>query len=163
MAVIVDIHYSDLDQTFPALLIVMLLPAVVCQCLGYIYAIMFGERGLVACTLTISWMALLSSFLITSRDVSSFVEHAFMNLNPLYLGISHILIIIYGFDRCPDGFISAPMFIYKYDNDMFDKSTLVLTLEATGLTVLTYVCLKIRVNWHLFETVIIYMKNKIHL
>ena len=162
MALIGDLHYTDFDQTLPALIIILVLSSIFCQFLGYIYAIIFEERGFIVSILTVSWLILFSNFLITSREMSSLVEHIFFNINPTRWAIAHITAIIYGFGRCPDGFISYPMFTYVTDDDMFNKSTLVLTYESLFVVILSYVTLKIKMNWHLFQNTINNIKNKFH-
>ena len=162
IALIADIHYTDFDQTLPALIIVMVLPSIFFQFLGYIYAIIFKERGFVASILTISVLLLFSNFIISPRDVSGFIAHISFNINPAHLGIGHLMALIFGFGRCPDGFISAPLFIYQVDDDMFNKSTLILTYESICMVILTYITLKIKVNWHLFENIINDIRNKFH-
>ena len=160
MALIGDIHYDDFNQTLPALIIVLVLPTIFSQFLGYLYAIIFEERGFVVATLTLCWLLLFSNFILSTDDVSGFIEHIFFNINPGHLGIGHLTALIFGFGRCPDGFISTPMFTYRVDDDMFNKSTLVLTYQSLSLVILTYVTLKIKMNWYLLQNIINNTKNK---
>ena len=162
IALIGDLHYTDFDQTLPALIIILVLPSIFCQFLGYICAIIFEERGFIVSILTVSWLIMFANTLITTRDMSTLVEHLFSNLNPSRWGLSHMTAIIYGFGRCPDGFISYPMFTFRVDDDMFNKSTLVLTYESLCVVILSYITLKIKMNWHLFQNIINNIKNKFH-
>lgn len=151
IAAMTDTLYSDLDQTFPALLLMLTLSSVALQSLGHIYAIVFGKYGIVVSILTIAWMVVFGGVFVTERDVSQFVTDTLISTDPVYNCIAHLVVLIYGFERCPEGSVSSMMYKFGYDDNDFDDSTLMLVYEIIILRTFSYLCLKLKVNWHHFE------------
>ena len=155
------ILYSEFDDAFLALILMLCLGSLISQSLGHIYAIIFGQRAIVVAILTTAWMVLFAGVFVTDRDLGDFIEDTMLGTDPCKHNIAHMAVLFYGFGRCPEGFISPVMYKFKYDDDDFDDSTLMLVYEMIFLRVLSYVCLKVKVNWHIVEILFKNVKTKL--
>ena len=68
--------------------------------------------------------------------------------------IQRVVLFFYGFDRCPDGQVSSVIYKLKYTDDMYGQAVRVLAYQLVFYRVLTYGCLKLKVNWSSVEVII---------
>lgn len=161
VAVIADTAYNRFDETFPAIVLMLCLSSLVSQSLGHIFAIVFGHRAVVAAILTSAWLVLFGGLYVTERDLNDFFKDTMLDTDPLRHTIAHTAVLIYGFGRCGQGFISPVMYKFKLDDEDFDDSTMVLIYELIALRVISYLCLKVKVNWYLIEIMVKKVKTRL--
>ena len=101
-----------------------------------------------------------SSATVSFRELSQPFVHL-ANLNPIYASITYTMILFYGFDVCPEDQISSVLYFRYLEDDMFDKGWRLLFLQLAFYRILSYVCLKIKVNWDSIEMWFKYFKNKL--
>ena len=164
VAALADIVYTDdFEDIFAAFLLTLTLSSLALQSLGHILAIVFGKVAVVVSILIIAWMVLFMGIYITPRDVSDLFEDTMMSSDPIYNCIAHMMVLIYGFGRCPEGYVSSVIYKLDYNDDDFDDSTLILVYEVIFFRLLSYICLKLKVNWYRVELLIKSIKTKLRM
>ena len=140
---ILDTNYRN-DESFGALLLVLVLNSITFQSLGYIFGIILGEYAINGVVMAMPILILY--ILIPNRDMSDvFVRIG--KIMPQTQAQKHMLIFNYGFDACPEGEISSVMYNHQFYDDQFDASTHLLIIQAGFFQLLSYISLKLKVNW----------------
>ena len=142
-AAIVSTKY-DKSDTFGSFLLVFGLSALSYQSLGQIFAIVFGEYALIASILLSSVFLIFQGVL--NRDLSEFVYNL-LHLVPMKQMDSHMILLFYGGNICPENQVSSVIYKYNLVDDDFDSTTHLLIFDAIFYYILCYICLKLYVNW----------------
>ena len=161
-AAIINTNFKEYDA-FPDLLLVIALISLCYQSLGYLIAILSYASPMIGCMIIFCTIMLFNNFAPSDRAFSVFARKLIDCISPVRLGMKHIFVLFYGFDRCSEDEISSAMFQLLIFDDDFDKSTHLLIFSLFLYYSLTYICFKVRVNWDSIQMKIIDLRTKLNM
>ena len=150
----------DYEDTLPALLLTFILLSIVCQSMGHICAVLFENNAVIASIITSPFVFVFSNLFLNSEELGDVLAHL-TQLNPVRHALNYMLVFFYGDHRCSDDQISAVMKKFVLDEDVFDKSWHSLIILVFLFRILTYICLKFKVNSDLISIKIKELNDKI--
>ena len=122
------------------------LSATICQSIGHILAILFGDYSMIAFFLLFQFLLLYSGVYSNNSNLSEFVLQL-SKLNVIKETFIHIFTYIYGFGQCPEGQTSAMMLRQGWTVDIYDWSLYILIIQCLCYRFIAYICLKIKMNY----------------
>ena len=144
-AAIISTMYEK-EDTFLVLLVAFGLTSLCFQSFGHISGILFEENAVIAAILTTPLILILSGMeSVTPREFDDiFIKLG--NMNPMKHCLAIIKVHFYGFNQCPEDQISSEMYKNMLDDDAYDMSWHNLLLLIGFYRILTYICLKLKIN-----------------
>ena len=152
------INVYEMEGTYAVLLYCLSISALSYQSIGHILGICFGERAVIMSVLLLPIFLCLSGFFIPSTEFGHPVTEL-SHVVPMRYTIEVILIYFYGFDRCPEGQVSSIMHKFLYTDDMYDMSRNILVYQLVCYRILSYLCLKLKVNWTSIQIMIDWFRS----
>ena len=151
----------DRSNTFAVFLLAYSMTSLSQQSIGHIFGTVFEENALIASSSVIPLIFIFSNYEgNTVRDFDDFFSRISYLSSSKYC-YDYIKTHFYGFGLCPEDQISSLMYRFVLDDDAYDRSWQSLIALFCVLRILTYICLKLKVNWDLIHIQIKRLKKMI--
>ena len=134
-----------MEDTFSTILLVYGLVFITSKSLGHIIGILFTFNPIIGSMVMMSAISVFG-MVVSERDLSIFAKDI-ISLSPIRPATKHMFLFFYGRGRCSGDQVSSVMFKELFDEDDFDKTTVLLIFNMCFYYILSFLLLKIKVNW----------------
>ena len=118
------------------LLLTLTVSALSYQSLGHIIGICFGRNAVIYALFVYVLILTFDNTSLPTRELPDVLKK-FSSITIKKQSFDYMLVLFYGFDRCPENQISSVMYKKHLDDDDFDKSWTLLLIQLIFYRILT--------------------------